>query len=611
MRRLWLSLTVNLVLAGSVSPATVLSRTVEVTIEPDGRVVETHALRVRIDASSDRDDWSPYPILVNDNRKIQILFAGVERADGTSQKLDKKALDTLGLTGEGILHASQKFRTVAFPESPVGSVLVLNYRVELRPYFPADSLSLLSVSPTDSLKIRISGGGAAFRYRIDGPTPNMVVTPVPGGIEITGTKVSKVPKLEYGSRMDMDGPTLRYGWGGPSRWEDVGEWYLGLVGDLPAGGPTVRQEAAGLKGADDRATIQKLVEHVRTKVRYVAVEVGIGGYRPHSPEEVRTKAWGDCKDKATLLIDMLGAAGIEAFPTLILSSNDARVDADFPSADQFNHMIVAIPQTRLGALAGLAVSDGLYFVDPTQEKGGLSWFGSSTQDQNALVIKRGASRIVRTPRLHGGDTRTTDVQMSPRAAGGFEGQARLHFSGDLASAFLADAATRRAEDFRGTAESMLRARLPGGDVKFTEWTRGEGDLPAITFSASVTLGLAPGVRSLVLPSRPLTPPLSTLEGREADIVLDVPVATTRWKVELPQGWCAPRAPSQSVENEIGLFRQKIESDGKFVTIERHTEIRQNWVKKEQFPKLRELILAEHRANARSLRFECEAPAGLD
>jgi len=608
MRRLWFSLAVSLVFVPVAESATVLSRAVDVVIEPDGRVIETHSLRIRIDAEKDRDEWSPYAILADENRKVDIRIAAVEKPDGSVAKVDKKSLDTLGLAGPGVLHASQKFKTVAFPESPVGSVLVLSYRVEIRPYFPAHTLNLLAAAPTRNLTIRITGGGPSFRYRMDGPATTATLTQTATGLSVVGSDLPKRPKLDYASSADTTGPVLRYGWGGPSRWQDVGDWYLGLLADVPRDHPTVRQDALGHKAADDRTTITNLVENVRSRVRYVAVEVGIGGYRPHAPQDVLTKAWGDCKDKALLLIDMLAASGIEAHPVLILSSNDERVDVAFPSPDQFNHMIVAIPEARVGATEGLPVAGGFFFVDPTQEKGGLSWFAASTQDQDALVVRRGASGIVRTPRIPGSDVRRTDIHIAPRPEGGFTGKATLNFRGDLGSYFIRQAQTARKEDFEGDAESMVRARLPGSEVKFTGSSRVEGDVPDMTLTADVTLSLAPAVRAVVLPARPLTPPLSVLDAREADIVLDLPVATTIWRIDLPDGWCPPRVSPVSVENEVGLFRQKVDTSGRTVTVERRLELKEPWVKPAHFPKLRELILAEHRAHARSFRFECVAPS---
>src|SRR2546427_6972067 len=44
---------------------------------------------------------------------------------------------------------------------------------------------------------------------------------------------------------------------------------------------------------------------VRDRVRYVAVELGIGGYQPRPASETLSKLYGDCKDKGTLLQSVL------------------------------------------------------------------------------------------------------------------------------------------------------------------------------------------------------------------------------------------------------------------------------------------------------------------
>ena len=216
MRKAWFSLAVSLALAPAAEAATVLLRTVDIVIEPGGKVIENHSIRIRLEAEKDREEWSPYAILADENRKVDIQVAAVEKSDGSTVRVDKKSLDTLGVTGEGILHASRKFKTVAFPESPVGSILVLSYRVEIRPYFPADTLSLLSGAPTQELRIRITGGGGSFRYRMDGPATTATLTPTMGGLSVVGSGLPKRPTLDYAASSDRSGPVLRYGWGGPS-----------------------------------------------------------------------------------------------------------------------------------------------------------------------------------------------------------------------------------------------------------------------------------------------------------------------------------------------------------------------------------------------------------
>src|SRR6185436_505411 len=132
-----------------------------------------------------------------------------------------------------------------------------------------------------------------------------------------------------------------------------------------------------------REKAEALVAFARRQVRYVAVEVGIGGYRPGSPQEVLERRWGDCKDKAFLLVDLLREAGIEAWPALLRAGAGNRMDSEFPSPNQFNHAIVAVSPAGLGLGEEAPVAGGYLFLDATQTWGGLSWLQPTSQDQDA------------------------------------------------------------------------------------------------------------------------------------------------------------------------------------------------------------------------------------
>jgi len=41
-------------------------------------------------------------------------------------------------------------------------------------------------------------------------------------------------------------------------------------------------------------------------IRYVAIELGAGGFIPHDPDWTLTNAYGDCKDQAVLFAQPLG-----------------------------------------------------------------------------------------------------------------------------------------------------------------------------------------------------------------------------------------------------------------------------------------------------------------
>ena len=69
--------------------------------------------------------------------------------------------------------------------------------------------------------------------------------------------------------------------------------------------------------ASETTTLEKmqtLAAFVQRDVRYVGIELGIGGYQPHPAAEVFAHRYGDCKDKATLLRSMLREIGVDSYP---------------------------------------------------------------------------------------------------------------------------------------------------------------------------------------------------------------------------------------------------------------------------------------------------------
>ena len=55
-----------------------------------------------------------------------------------------------------------------------------------------------------------------------------------------------------------------------------------------------------------------LATFMQKEIRYVAIQLGIGGWQPHRASEVFQHRYGDSKDKATLLSTLLQQVGIES-----------------------------------------------------------------------------------------------------------------------------------------------------------------------------------------------------------------------------------------------------------------------------------------------------------
>ena len=599
--------------AAPVQAATVLERVDDVEIRTDGIVIERTHLRVRLDSATDFDIWSPYRIYLDQNRTLDSLTAAAVTPDGKTVDVGRRDLDTEETVASGELHSSRKFRAVRFPRVPAGSVLAIDAAVKIHPYFPGGAIHLGQPEAIESLRATVHGAGTGWRWRLDGTLPGLEVKESPGGITVTGHHLPRRPPLDLAPESAGDGPVLRYAWGDATGWEGVGRWYDRLVADLPRDAAPVHAKAleltAGLTGK--REKIEALLAFVRWQVRYVAVEIGIGGYRPGTPQDVLTRRWGDCKDKAFLLVDLLRGAGIEAYPVLILSAERDRVDREFPAPQQFNHAIVAVPADGLGTAPEDPVASGYLFLDATQTSGGLAWLHPGAQDQEALVIRGGQGVPVHTPIRQEREKVRLALDVTAAADGQLAGTVRVEMTGESGAAFVDLVAAGRPDKVDRVARRMLARYLPGVKMDDPRWTIDEKAVPAAVLTANVRLPAPPvppspeGWPAYTLPPLAVMPSLGVLDDRTLPVVAAPFTEELSWSVTLPTGVCPP-APGQDVQvsNALGSFSQKVSLVSTKLTVERRSELRKRWIEPADFPALKEVALAESRTGKRRLRWEC-------
>ncbi|MEE9230834.1 MAG: transglutaminase domain-containing protein [Acidobacteriota bacterium] len=191
-------------------------------------------------------------------------------------------------------------------------------------------------------------------------------------------------------------------------WEAVSLWYE----DLARERVKVTSEIAR-KGQDILAPVgdgmwERLragAHFVRDNVRYIAKEIGIGGYQPQAASDVLRARYGDCKDKSTLYQALLSSAGILSYPVLVSVGEPETVDPRVPSIQSFNHMIVAVPvppgTVVPGSVASAVTSAGdlgrLLFVDTTDEHSSFGAVPAGLAGSYGLVVAGERSRLVRLP----------------------------------------------------------------------------------------------------------------------------------------------------------------------------------------------------------------------
>jgi transglutaminase-like putative cysteine protease len=189
-------------------------------------------------------------------------------------------------------------------------------------------------------------------------------------------------------------------------WQDVGRWYAQLAASSRADTPQLNQKVTELTAghATRMEKIRALAAFVQREVRYVAIEIGVGGYQPHSAGSVLLNRYGDCKDKATLLVTMLRKVGVDSFYVLT-NSDRGIVAADFPSMLTFNHVILAIRPPQDASLADLHASwnhptlGKLLFFDPTDEFTPLGFLPPEEQANRGLLVTEDGGELVQLPLL--------------------------------------------------------------------------------------------------------------------------------------------------------------------------------------------------------------------
>ncbi|CAM2005374.1 transglutaminase domain-containing protein [Acanthopleuribacter pedis] len=137
--------------------------------------------------------------------------------------------------------------------------------------------------------------------------------------------------------------------------------------------------------ADETAKVRAAYAMVRDRIRYQAVNLGDHDYRAAPPRDVLRQGYGDCKDKSYLLLDLLGALGIESYPVLVAAEPFPWPQKTAPALTLFNHVIVAVPR-----------AEGWWYLDPTAAALSADHLPAMDRGAHALLLQ-GEGRLLQLP----------------------------------------------------------------------------------------------------------------------------------------------------------------------------------------------------------------------
>jgi len=181
-----------------------------------------------------------------------------------------------------------------------------------------------------------------------------------------------------------------YGYPGDfSSWQAFGKWIRELNKDVCTLSPErvaeIKKMTDTIKTDKDKARF--LYSYMQKNMRYVSVQLGIGGYKPFPATFVDQKKYGDCKALSNYMRALLKAINIDADYAIIRAgTNEKPADFSFPN-NTFNHAILCIP-----------FKNDTTWLECTSTTTPFGKLGSFTENRNALLITEDGGKLVNTPR---------------------------------------------------------------------------------------------------------------------------------------------------------------------------------------------------------------------
>jgi transglutaminase-like putative cysteine protease/tetratricopeptide (TPR) repeat protein len=158
-------------------------------------------------------------------------------------------------------------------------------------------------------------------------------------------------------------------------WNQLGRWYARIIAPQFTLDGELRDALTRITAnADTEAEkIHAIHEFVLRNTHYVAMEFGIYSYKPYPVSQVFARRFGDCKDKASLMIALMRAAGVDADLALVRTRKMGDVSDRATNLAIFNHAVAYIPKYDL-------------WLDGTAEYAGSRELPLDDQGAMALIV---------------------------------------------------------------------------------------------------------------------------------------------------------------------------------------------------------------------------------
>jgi transglutaminase-like putative cysteine protease len=350
-------------------------------------------------------------------------------------------------------------------------------------------------------------------------------------------------------------------------YEAIAQAYGARALPKAAATPAIKELAGTIVGTatQPREKARKLYEWVSRNITYGGNCIGVGAVVPRDLDVVLENKMGDCKDHATLLQALLGAAGIPSEQVLVNAGTDYELP-DVPVVAMVNHVFNYLPTLNL-------------YVDATAKEIPFGYLPNGTYAKP--VIHVGSAKALATVPApdHSRSRQKLDMVLKIADSGAASGSMLVKVSGAEAAqtrAWMRELTGPQEQDFvkRALGAYGLRARgtLERGDVQglgdefdfkvrfeIDNYVRASGSTGALPFGPVVNTPL-PVEGFAGMDDRPAPKRRQVCSGFHS---------VETYQIELPAGWELLSVPDNAdLKGSLIDYKASYKRSGKQLRISR-------------------------------------------
>ncbi len=365
-----------------------------IEFDSSGRETHTHRLVYRVDSPRGVEEWAQTVAYWQPWRqKRPQVRARIITSDAEEHALDPKTLtDSAQQSEVPQVYDDTHIYQGPLPAVAVGAVVEEEIITEdTEPYFTAGAVARYAV-----------GRGVPVlhtRITLDSPVAlplHVTLRLLPDAVQQETKSADHVSRvIEQGTLEPLENgvpnlpddqaafPQVEVSTG--ASWQQIARAYFDLTDSKIRVDDVKRILPSGSQGDTPLQIATRMAAKLHREIRYTGVEFGQARLIPQFPSETLSRKFGDCKDKAAVLVAMLRSAGVPANLALLSAGPGQDVSPDSPGMGLFDHAIVYVP----GSPA--------LWIDPTAEYTRVGDLPYGDRGRLALVIAQGTTALSQTP----------------------------------------------------------------------------------------------------------------------------------------------------------------------------------------------------------------------